>query len=255
MERVEVGEEVSERVRELSRRETVTVFMTMLAGFNVLLYRYTGQLDILIGTNIANRTRYETDGLIGFFLNQLVLRTDLSGNPTFRELLARVRKVSLEAYAHQNLPFDKLVEILNPERSLDRAPLFQVKIDFNDVQLPAMDGSGIRISPIDIEINSTHLDLILSLTGTPQGIVGTMLYSTDLFDAQTIVWMLEKFKFLLQEVVLRPEARLDELTRMLAEADADRQTKAMADFRQSRLQKHDSLKRRAARQLPVENYS
>ena len=121
-----LSRELSEELKRLSRSEGVTLFMTLLAAFQTLLYRYTGQEEMLVGTPIAGRSREETEGLIGFFVNTLVLRTDLSGHPTFRELLARVRRMAVEAYAHQDLPFEKLVEELQPERDLSRHPLFQV---------------------------------------------------------------------------------------------------------------------------------
>jgi non-ribosomal peptide synthetase component F len=122
VERFELDQELSEKLRALSQRESVTLFMLLLAVFKVLLLKYAGQQDIVIGADVANRNRAETENLIGFFVNLLVLRTDLSGNPTFRELLHRVREVCLEAYAHQDRPFEKLVEELQPERSLSYAP-------------------------------------------------------------------------------------------------------------------------------------
>src|SRR5262249_21887381 len=126
LERLELGHSLSEDLRKLSQREGATLFMTLMAGFKVVLMRYSGQEDISIGTAIANRTRKEVEGLIGFFVNTLVMRTDMSGNPSFKELVKREREVALGAYTHQELPFEKLVEELNPERDLSRSPLFQV---------------------------------------------------------------------------------------------------------------------------------
>src|SRR5207249_10097416 len=126
--RIELSERLSDELRRLARREGATLFMAVLAAFTILLQRYTGQDDLLVGTPIANRTRLEIEGLIGFFVNTLVLRSDLSGDPTFREALRRVRGVALGAYAHQDLPFEKLVEELHPPRDLSRSALFQVMV-------------------------------------------------------------------------------------------------------------------------------
>ena len=128
--------ELSEALTALSQQEKVTLFMTLLAAFETLLHRYTGQEDILVGTPIANRNRNELEGLIGFFVNTLVLRTDLSGNPSFRELLRRVREVTLGACAHQDVPFEMLVEELQPERDLSRTPLFQVMFVLQNAPTP-----------------------------------------------------------------------------------------------------------------------
>ena len=154
--------------------------MTLLAAFQALLYRYTGQDDIVVGSPIANRNRTEIEGLIGFFVNTLVLRTDFSGNPTFKELLARVREMALGAYAHQDLPFEKLVEELQPERSLSHSPLFQVMFVLQNAPSTALTFEGLSVSPVRIEAETAKFDLTLSMSETEEGFRGSLEYSTDL---------------------------------------------------------------------------
>ena len=142
---------LSESLEALSRQEGVTLFMMLLTAFQTLLHRYTGQTDIVVGSPVAGRMLTEIEGLIGCFVNTLVLRTDLSGNPTFRELLARVREVALGAYAHQDLPFEKLVEELQPERSLSYEPLFQVMFILQNMPQSALSFLGLTLSPLRVD--------------------------------------------------------------------------------------------------------
>jgi amino acid adenylation domain-containing protein len=200
-----------EELLALSQREAVTLFMTLLAAFQTLLHRYTGEDDILVGSPIANRTRPEIEGLIGFFVNTLVLRTDLSGDPPFRELLARVREVTLGAYAHQDLPFEKLVEELQPERSLDHTPLFQVMFVLQNAPWPAIDMPALTLRIEDGETATAIFDLTLSIRETGQGLLGSFEFSTDLFDPDTIERMLEHFQSLLEGIVADSEQRLSAL--------------------------------------------
>ncbi|BBD60571.1 condensation domain-containing protein [Nostoc sp. HK-01] len=209
----------SEQLKGLYQREGVTLFMILIATFKTLLYWYTGQEDIVIGTDIANRNQLETKELIGFFVNQLVLRTNLSGNPSFRELLERVREVTLEAYSYQDLPFDKLVDALNPARHLSRPPLFQVKLILENTQAPALKLSNLTIKSLAVEKKTTQLDLLWEITETEQGIVAALEYNTDLFYAATIAQMLKHFETLLQQVLAKPTARLNELIELLAAVD------------------------------------
>src|SRR5439155_5432359 len=157
-----LSKKLTEALRTLSRQQDVTLFMTLLAAFQTLLHRYTGQGDIVVGSPIANRNRTEIEGLIGFFVNTLVLRSDLSDNPTFRELLARVRAVALGAYAHQDLPFEKLVEELQPERNLSQNPLFQVMFILQNVPSSAPKLGGLTLSPLDADTDTTKFDLLMS---------------------------------------------------------------------------------------------
>ncbi len=153
--------ELSQDLNKLSREKGVTLFMTLLTAFKVLLYRYTGQEDILVGTPIANRTRSELAGLIGFFVNTLVLRTDLAGNPSFSEALKQVRKTATDAYDHQDLPFEMLVEALQPERNMSYTPLFQVMFGLDNEVLNEMDLEGIKATPQPLEFKKAKFDLSL----------------------------------------------------------------------------------------------
>ena len=205
-------------LQALSREEGSTPFMTLLAAFNVLLYRYTGQKDILVGSPIANRNRAEIEGLIGFFVNTLVLRTDLGDNPSFRELLGRVRGVTLEAYAHQDLPFEMLVEELEPERDLSRSPLFQVMFILHDTPTQALALPDLTMNPMKVESKTAQFDLTLSMEETEQGLRGALEYNTDLFDAATITRMAGHLQTLLEGIVANPDQRLRDLP-LLTEAE------------------------------------
>ncbi len=200
---------LTDELLALSRREGVTLFMTLLAAFKTLLYRYTGADDIPVGTVTGSRNRPEVEGLIGFFLNTLVLRTDLSGNPSFLELLKRVREVTLEADAHRDLPFEHLVQILQPERSSSQNPLFQVSFVL-EPPMSALD-SGWNISQLDVDTGTAKFDMTLELDERPEGIIGRIEYSTDLFDASTISRMIGHFQTLLEGIVANPLARISDL--------------------------------------------
>jgi amino acid adenylation domain-containing protein len=203
---------IGSELTALSRREAATLFMTLLAAFKVLLHCYTRQDDLVVGTPVANRNRLEIEGLIGFFVNSLVLRTSLSGNPTFRELVRRVRKVCVDAYAHQDLPFERLVEELHIERDLSRNPLFQVMFVLQNASMHAVELPGLTLNPVIAEGGTTHFDLTLHIADTEQGLVETIAYNTDLFDADTITRMLAHFQTLLEAIVKDPDRHLSDLS-------------------------------------------
>ena len=190
---------LGDQIKKLSMREGATLFMTLLAAFKVLLYRYTWQEQIVVGTPIANRNRAETEGLIGFFVNTLPLRTDLSGHPTFRELLGRVREVALGAYAHQDVPFEKLVEELHPERSLSHTPLFQNMFVLQNAPTTRLKLPGLKTRNMASGSGSAMFDLILMMADTNDALTGTVLYDVDLFDASTIEQMLDHYSTILHE--------------------------------------------------------
>ncbi len=200
-----------ETLEALSRREGVTLFMTLLAGFQTLLHRHTGQDDIVVGSPIAGRTRPELEGLIGFFVNTLVLRTDLSGEPTFRTLLARGRESALEAYAHQELPFEKLVEELRPARTADRSPLVQVVFALQNAPAAPFWLPGLSASPLPVDPGTAKFDLFLSVEEVEDGLRATLEYNTDLFDAATTSRMLRHWRTLLAAAGARPEERISRL--------------------------------------------
>ena len=203
--------EVSAALRALARREGASTFMVLLAGFKALLSRYSGQADVVVGTPIANRSRGEVEGLIGFFANTLVLRTDISGDPTFRELLGRVRRSALGGYAHQDLPFERLVEELNPERQASRHPLFQVMFVLQNTPQSAPSAAGLRFEPFPVEGVTAKFDLTLTAEDSGETIAASLEYSTDLFDAATAARMLGHLRNLFEGAAADPERRVSEL--------------------------------------------
>ncbi len=224
-----LGQKLTQRLQKLSRQEGVTLFMTLLAAWQVLLSRYSGQEDVVVGSPIAGRSRTELEGLIGFFVNTLALRTDLSGDPTFRDLLGRVREVTLEAYAHQDLPFEKLIEELRPERNLSHSPFLQVMLVLQNTPQKARELKGLSISPYAITNLTSKFDLTLSLTEQADGLQGTLEYNTDLFEAATIARLLGHFQVLLHGIVADPQQRIGQLPLL---TDAERQ-QVLVDWNQT----------------------
>ncbi|MGB8510491.1 MAG: AMP-binding protein, partial [Pyrinomonadaceae bacterium] len=209
------GKSVSDGLNTLCQREGVTLFMTLLAAWQLLLARYSGSEDIVVGTPIAGRTRGETESLIGFFINTLVLRTNLSGNPTFRELLRRVREVALGAYAYQDVPFEKLVEELHPERDMSHNPLFQVMFALQNNPNDAVTMPGLSISLAPVDTNNAIFDLTLMLQENTRGLSALLQYNTDLYAEGTISRMLGHFETLLEGIVSNPDQPLSELPMLL----------------------------------------
>ncbi|RCJ36597.1 non-ribosomal peptide synthetase [Nostoc punctiforme NIES-2108] len=206
-----LSQTLTKKLKNLSRHSGVTLFMTLLTAFKTLLYRYTGQTDIVVGSPIASRNRAEVESLIGFFVNVLVLRTDLSGDLSFQELLAQVKSTALEAYIHQDLPFEKLVEEIQPNRDLSYNPLFQVMFVLQNVPI-----SNPRLSDVSVTFQegyngTSKFDLTLFMEDEEQGLVATCEYNTDLFNADTIARMLVHFQTLLESIVSNPEQRISDL--------------------------------------------
>lgn len=210
--RVKISTALTEALKGLSQRHGVTLFMTMLAIFQVLLHRYSQQEDIAVGSPIAGRNRPEVEGLIGFFVNTLVLRTDLSADPTFIELLGRVRKICLDAYANQDLPFEKLVEKLKPKRELSRNPLFQSAFVLDNTPVSNIQMPDLETSIIPLSQDTAKFDLTLSLSeDSDGGISGTLNYNTDLFFASTIERIIDSFRILIEGLIHNPNQHISEL--------------------------------------------
>jgi amino acid adenylation domain-containing protein len=216
-----VENEVGDKLRELSRREGVTLFMTMLGGFDVLMSRYSGQEDVVVGTDIANRNRAEIEGLIGFFVNQLVLRVEMRARESFRELMKRVREVCLEAYAHQDLPFEKLVEELQPERELSRSPLFQVKLTLHNAPRAELELEGLRVLSMGGgEAEAAKFDLTVAMTEDGNNLAGAVEYSRELFEEETIERLMNQYANVLRGIVEESERAICEVS-LLSEAERE----------------------------------
>jgi amino acid adenylation domain-containing protein len=209
-------EQVGAALKQLGRQELVTLFMTALAGFLVLLQRYTGQTDISVGSPVANRSQPETQALLGFFVNTLVLRTDLAGDPRFRTLVRRVRDMALAAYEHQDLPFEQLVEALHVERSLSHAPLCQVMFSVRNFPNVARQMQDVTFTPFEIELGTAKFDLSMTVDEYAQGLVASIEYNTDLFAADTITRMGGHFQTLLAAIAADPDQRIGELPLLTA---------------------------------------
>jgi amino acid adenylation domain-containing protein len=231
---LELPRSLSEAAKELSSREEVTLFMTLLATFKVLLHYHSGAKDLVVGMDVANRNRVESEGLIGFFVNQLVLRTKLEGELSFREFLRRVREVTLGAYEHQDLPFDKLVEVLRPERDLSRNPLFQVMFGLLNAPLPPLETAGLSMSLVEFDNETSVFDLSLYLTDTERGMTGALRYNTDLFDSSTVARLARHFEMLVGKVTSDPAAAINELVGALAEADREERSSRQDEFKATR---------------------
>ena len=236
---------LSDLLKAFSLARNCTLFMTLLAAFNTLLYYLTGQADICVGTDVANRNRAEIEKLIGFFVNQLVLRVKLSPTSTFEELLKKVREVTLEGYAHQELPFEKLVEALNPKRDANRTPLFQVKMVLQNAPIEELSLPGLKISQVATTASTAKFDLLLTLTETESGLSALLQYNTDLFEERTSARILNRFHTLLDRIVERPEAKIQDLVELLIEEDKREELEKKDDLKRVRLRTLKSAKRRA----------
>jgi amino acid adenylation domain-containing protein len=213
---ISVPEDVSGALTALSRKSGMTPFMILLAAFKVLLYRYTGQADLVVGTSIAGRNRKEIEGLIGFFVNMLALRTDLSGGPTFPQYLQQVREITLEAFLHQDLPFELLVEALQPQRNLSYTPIFQVVFSLQNAPVSEMSLRGLTLGFPEIEETAAKYDLLLDMREIGSGFTGALEYNTDLFDAATAHRIATHYQQLLKSIASTPSQRISEMALLTA---------------------------------------
>ncbi|MBC9929148.1 non-ribosomal peptide synthetase [Chitinophaga qingshengii] len=218
--RFQLSKELSDKIQALSLKQETTLFMTLLAAFKVLLYRYSGQEDICVGTLIAGRTQQETEGLIGFFLNSLTLRSDLSDNPSFISLLEQVKQTTLGAYENQDVPFEKVVEAVVKERDLSRNPLYQVQFVLQNVpEEPALQLGDLQLTLEEAAHITAPFDLTLSMEETPEGLSGQIVYCADLFNAATIERLMVHFELLLEDIVETPAQQVGALN-MLTSKEA-----------------------------------
>lgn len=232
--------EAAEALKDPERQEGVTLFMTLLAAFATFLYSYSGQSDIVVGTDVANRNYVETENLIGFFSNQLVLRVKLSEETTFRELLQSVRETTLDAYAHQDVPFEKVVKALQTSRDPSRSPLFQVKFVLQNDPPAELTLEGLECSLIPLENKTAKFDLLVTIINLKQGLMGAVEYNTDLWRASTINRMCKNFAMLLSRLATDLDASLSALKESLNEAERRQQLReqdAVKNVRQQKLRK------------------
>jgi hypothetical protein len=200
--------ESTELLRQFCRQERISPFMALLGAFSILLSRYSAQDDFVIGTDIANRNRLETEELVGCFVNLLPLRMILVGEPTFRDYLQRIRKQTLDAYMHQDVPFDHLIRALRPERKLTSTPLVQVLFVLQNAELPPLETPDLKMEMVPIYMETAEFELILSIDDEPEAYTGTVGYSTDLFERERIVAMISHLQTLLEQLVSGPERPL-----------------------------------------------
>jgi len=214
-----LSEDLSLRVREFSRSEGVTLFMTLLTAYYVLLHTYSGQENIVVGTDISNRTRLETESLIGCFANVLPLHTDLSGGPSFRELLRRVRQVTLEAYAYQGLPLEKVLESLSIRRDPSRAPLLQTMFILRNTPFEALELPGLRLTPFSLASEVSRFDMTLFINEDEGAIVGALEYNVELFNETTITRMIADWQNVLEVMTSEPDASAECFSVLTIEED------------------------------------
>jgi amino acid adenylation domain-containing protein len=240
-----LSETLSAGLKSLCRTEGGTLFMILLTAYKVLLHYLSKQQSILVGTSVANRARLEIEDLIGFFANTLVIRADLSGDSSFRELHGKVREACLGAYAHQDLPFEKLVAHLQPERNMSTTPLFQVMFVYQNIPASTVQASNLRLSNLESDWLVAKFELLLEMMEVGQCLAGSITYNAELFDASTIVRMLAQFETILNQVVACPDIKLSAILEILADADHSEKMEIERQLEQASLTKLKNIRRRS----------
>lgn len=241
---------LAQELRTLSRREGVTLFMTLLAAYTVLLAYYSDETDITIGVNTAGRSQVETEDLIGFFTNMIALRSDLSGNPTFREVLGRVRATALEGYAHQDVPFEMVIEAVQPRRDPSYTPLFQTVFSLQDAAASALEIPGLASIPIQVDNKTAKFDLVLDVIDNGGALHGLLEYNTDLFKSETAVQLLKHYADLLNLFIEQPNVSINSLLESLSETHKQEQMAEAAQRGAANLKKLKTIQRKSIRQSP-----
>ncbi|HLK56581.1 MAG TPA: condensation domain-containing protein, partial [Chthonomonadaceae bacterium] len=239
-----IPQATAEKLKAFSRQEGATLFMTLFAAYTILLSRYTRTRDIVVGTDVANRNARELEDLIGFFLNHVVLRADLSGSPTFREYLGHIHQVATEAFAHQEMPFDRLVEVLNPERRGNHTPLFQALFVLQNAPRAPIQLPGLTMNALKVEREASKYDIALFLSERTEGIAGTFLYKRDLFDRTTMETMRSRFETLLESIVAQPDTVIHTLE-IQSEAEKAKHQSELGELRNSKLAMLQSATRKS----------
>jgi acyl carrier protein len=244
------SESLTQSLKALSRQEGSTLFMTLLSAYQILLHHETGQSDITVGTDVANRNRFEVEPLIGFFINQLALRASVAPAASYKEMLGHVRDVTLGAYAHQDLPFDRLVDGLKVERTTRYSPLFQVKLVFQNAPLPPLQLPGLSVSSMGINSGMSRFDLQLTLWEETGILRGWFEYNSDLFDAATIEHLGEDLTTITERVIAQPNILIRELDLILDEAQGQRESIKKEESKDALAQKYKTVRRKAISVMP-----
>jgi len=230
--RFQLSPELTIALKAICRKEGVTLFMVLLAGYQILLSRLSGQEQVVVGTDSANRFSVETERMIGFFINLLALKTNFEGNPTFRDVLAQVRETTLACYAHQEMPFDKIVEELRPDRNLSHNPIVQVLFVMQNAPVASKDFCGLRLSGFGASIDKSKFDIAVFAAERGNTVEGAWVYSTELFESETIERMARMFSTLLSQAVAEPTTRVSALE-LYSEQDKQAREQIKEDRKQS----------------------
>jgi non-ribosomal peptide synthetase component F len=255
-EMLHISADTLKAIKDLGRQEGATLFMTLIAVFQAMLSKYSGEEQIVVGTDLANRTMPETEQMIGFFINLLAVRTDLSGNPTFLELVHRVRERLLEAYAHQEVPFPKVVQEIQPERSTTHNPIVQALFVMQNAPRTKRELAGLKVEPFEVPVTTSKFDMAVFMAERPDELIGYWVYSTELFEQKTIQSMMRHFTTLLQSVIALPGGRLSALAMLSPEEikhqESDKQRRKESQSKRLKMSTPTAVSLSAKRDKPVQ---